>query len=287
MGTGRGFWGVVDEILYARKKLPVWAVVRRSYGYVWRHRALLALPLGLLLVAQMVVPLISLGVMAASRRMGLVHILFDICWSWLALLLTLSFTVGLHRTVLLDEMREGAAFLRFDRYLWNSVKTALLALLAAATLSLIFIAALVLPLGTGNLMVLFLLHPFAACGLLLPAWLAASYVGLRISLAFPAAALGYRSVFFLSWRISQGNVLRLFATALLVYLPFLLPGLLLLPAFAMAASLGPLSAAALAVGLVWLVVGAVLGAVSLSILTVAVSLNFFFLFKQSDEFGDV
>lgn len=255
--------------------LPVWAVVKRSYGYVWRNRTLLALPLGLTLALQIAILLLSQWVAAMTSRLSFfLQVPINIGWSILTLAVAMAFTVGLHRTVLLDETREGIAFLRWDRYLWNYAKASLAALLVCIALLALFTAALVLPLGIGNALMLVMMHGLPMYVFLLLLVLVSLFVWLKVGLAFPAAALGYRSVFSLSWRLTEGNLPRLFATLLLVYLPFLLLNFLPLP------PVDPF-------GLVWALLKALLGMVSLTLLTVATSLNFFFLFKTSDEFGEV
>lgn len=255
--------------------LPVWAVVKRSYGYVWRNRALLALPFGLTLAVQIALLLLSQWVAAVTARLSFfLQLPITIGWSILTMAVAMSFTVGLHRTVLLDERREGAAFLRWDRYLWNYAKACLIALLVCVTLLAAFTAALILPLGIGNALMLVMMHGLPMYVFLLLLVLVSLMVWLKVGLAFPAAALGYGHVFSLSWRLTEGNLPRLFATFLLVYLPFLLLNFVQLPQID-------------SFGLVWPMLKAVLGMVSLTLLTVATSLNFFFLFKVSDEFGEV
>lgn len=266
-----------DEILYERKKLPVWAVVKRSYGYVWQQRRLLATPLLLVLAAQIVLGLISFGISAATAPLSLAHILFNLGAGLVTMILLMSFTVGLHRSVLLDEIREGASFLRRDRYLWNYVKACLIALLVGIVLEAVFAAALILPLGIGNFMMLFMLHPLAVYALGVLMWLAGLCVAVRLGLAFPAAALGYRSVFSLAWRISAHNGLRLLATLLLADLPFLLSAGLLTAASALSGNLVVMLCVAL--------LDLLLGAATISVIAVALSLNFFFLFQASDLFG--
>lgn len=275
MGMDRGFWGVRDEILYKRKTLPVWAVVARSYGYVWRNRGLLAPPLGLLLASLLIIGLIAWGVkMATADQPPYVQLPITLFWSMPILALITSFSVGLHRAVLLDEIREGIAFMRWDGYWWNYVKACLIALLVGIILVLGFTAALVLPLGGVNALALLMLHRLEAYGFFFLIFLVALFLWIKVGLAFPAAAMGYRYVFSLSWRLTDGNLLRLFAALLLVHLPFALPGLVLLPW--MRTGIG---------GLLWAGI-AVLAVISLAVLTVAVSLSFFFLFKASDEFGE-
>lgn len=257
------------------ESLPVWAVVKRSYGYVWRNRGLLALPLLITLALQLAVGALALWVTALTIDLSfLIQLPMNFVWAILTIAVAMSYTVGLYRTVLLDERREGIAFLRWDRYLWNYAKACLFALLVCVTLMAVFTAALVLPLGIGNALMLLMMHGLPMYAFLLLLFLVILFVWLKFGLAFSAAALGYRGVFSLSWRLTEGNLLRLLVTFLLVYLPFLLLNFVQLP---------PIDR----FGLVWLLLKAVLRLVSLTLLTVATSLNFFFLFKTSDEFGEV
>lgn len=256
--------------MYERKKLPVWAVAKRSYCYVWHNRRLLALPLGLVLAIEVVIGLAAAVLPMISVGQPIYLAL------WLPFtIVTLSFSVGLHRTVLLDEVREGTAFLRWDGYFRHYAKTCLIALLAGIALVAGFGAALLLPLGIGNALLLVSLHPMAAFGFLFLLFLGAYVLWLKVLLAFPAAAMGYRHVFSLSWRLTDGNLGRIFVILFLAYLPILLPGLLLVPG---------IPAGLLA--MVWKIVYGVLGVLALTVPTVAKSLIFFFLFKTSDEFGE-
>ncbi len=272
------------EILYERKKLPVWTVTRRSYDLAWTHARLLTVPFLLVLAAQIVAALgsgASRAILAApwATLVGLgLMVLFA--------LVMMSFIVGLHRTVLLDEIREGSGFLRWDSNLWKYIKAALTVLLFSLAASIVFGLALIVVFGAGGLMATFLLHRAVLFGILSLPFLLGLFIMLKIGLAFPAAALGYSDVFYLSWRLTAGNLPRLLAVFLLTYLPFLLISLLisllLLRVAMMPLSSLPFDFLILAVGLA----GEIISAASISVMTVALSLSFFFLFKVADDAGE-
>jgi hypothetical protein len=275
---------MADEILYSRKKLPVWALARRSYGFVWAHARLLAVPLLLVFAAQIVAGLGSQGIAMIAGRWALPLIL---AWSLLIMILSMSFIVGLHRTVLLDEIREGARFLRWDKYLWNYLMAWLTVLIVSLAAAVLIGFALFVIFGTSQLMTALLFDRTIAFPLLLAPILLWAFFSLKFGLAFPAAALGYRDVFHLSWRLTAGNLLRLLAALILVGAPFVILSI----ALAAPTLLGTVMAAPSAprVGLVLLaslLVNAAIRAASLSVMTTALSLSFFFLFKAADDAGD-
>jgi hypothetical protein len=273
-----------DEILYEAGKLPVWAVVRRSYAYVWTHTRLLASSLVLVFLVNFLAMVVSYGLISL---IGL-GIWTDIVWLLPVLLAVMSYMVGLHRTVLLEEERLGIGLLRCDRYLWNFVKSWLviaLATLAAATTA---ITIPFLAFGSGHLTSAptFTTLPILGATLLLllpilPLWL-------KMILALPAAALGYRDALGLSWQLTRGNLLRLLAVFLLTSLPFILVNLLLSTPILLKMSKGaPLVQQVDVVILMSVLFSPTIGFAMLSVLTTAASLCFFFLFNEADQAGEL
>jgi hypothetical protein len=98
---------MTDEILYVRKKLPVWALTKRRYGFVWKHARLLALPLLLVLAMQLVAGLVSglasASIVAIAGRWAAA--LFDLLWSLLIAMVTMSFIVDRQGRGLLSPCR--------------------------------------------------------------------------------------------------------------------------------------------------------------------------------------
>jgi len=280
---------MTDEILYVRKKLPVWALTKRSYGFVWNHARLLAVPLLLVLAVQIgagfVAGLTVAGIVAMVGRWAL---LLNLAWSLLIAMVTMSFIVGLHRTVLLDEVRPGAAFLRWDSNLWNYLKTCLWTMVIGLAAAVAIGLALFVIFGTSNLMSAFLFKKTIVMGGFSLAFIPGLLLSLKIALAFPAAALGHDDVFNLSWRLTTGNLLRLLAAFLLVSLPFLLASILLGLPILLGATIGTPSVPRVGMAMLILVLAnAIIRLALVSVMTVALSLSFFFLYKVADEAGDL
>jgi len=166
-----------------------------------------------------------------------------------------SFIVGVHRTILLDERRTGITFYRADSNWLRYIVTGFL-------IGLIFVglaALCIIPLEIGVFISLprdvldqvmrmpprpdmlsalsagILDHGhtglFAALAVLgLVFFAIALFIGARLSLAFPAAALGQSKSIGLSWHLARGRAWRLCAICLLsAWLPLMLASLLQIP----------------------------------------------------------
>lgn len=179
------------------EKLPVWVTVKQSYGWVRHHPRLLALPMALLFAAQFLQETLSAKLLPdAWGKIGSALLLFVVDG---------AFCVGLHRTVILNEVRGGFAFMRWGFEFWRYLKIVLI-----ATLGIIIIGVVVL-FGVGSKLTADDLHSGKLILIGLVAAVPALYLLARLLMAFPAAALGRDKVFGLSWRVSKGNELRLLA----------------------------------------------------------------------------
>ncbi len=255
-----------------RKRLPVWAVVKRSYGYVWDHRILLAIPLLLVFVVNLVsgIYLRNLATTEAPPPQGVV---------WLTgiavIVFSMTVVVGIHRTVLLDEARPGVGFLRLDGNLLRYIGAWLLLmvlgiLFAVITLLLVMIAAMVgglaKPQSNGPAIALATLAIIFAVGALF----------LRFMLALPAAAVGSQDGLGVSWTATRGNWLRLLAAVILTLLPFIIIDILLvIPTMRDAAAMlraGVQKPIEQPLGL--LVATALIKSIDLAVLTVMLSLSY-------------
>jgi hypothetical protein len=215
-----------DDFDTVKRKLPVWAVVTRSYGYVWENRWLFAAPTLALFVVQLAWGGIAFALFGTTMTSP--PQLANLAKFYLILIpvmiFAMAFAVGVHRTILLDERRGGFSFLRWDRYLLRYLVTSLLMIgiavilvvVSAVTWGVLTVIALTLRntsvgASTGLVAVLggvtLIFYYVSVC--------------IRFELAFPAAALGDAACFSLSWRATKGNVLRIFAAGLLVALPLM------------------------------------------------------------------
>ncbi len=259
-----------------RPRLPVWAVVTRSYAYVWERRELLALPLLLLfavrLAASIYIQRADLGAPDASPDARLLAFVINI----LVTLVSMSAAVGLHRTVLLNEIRRGIAFFRWDGNLLRYIGTGLLLAVIGVLLAIIFILVVtILGMAAG------LVSAPERRGILaffssIAAILVLGALFLRFMLALPAAALGVeKDRLGTSWRATFGNWLRLFAVAFLTALPLIVLNLLLaIPAMreashALASGQTP---APMRQPIALLVLFAAVGVANVAVLTVMLSL---------------
>jgi len=222
------------DAIAVRARLPVWAVVKRSYAYVWERRTLLAVPLLLVFAAQCAGGLYIRAIMPADAAAHL-----DFSWigpvyavAFALLVFSISAIVGIHRTVLLDEIRPGLRFLRWDTNLLRYIGTWLLLLLIAFLLTVILallagiVAIAAGARAAGGAAPNPGLHVVIVAGIAI----ALGFVFLRFMLALPAAALGEKDRLGVSWKATRGNVLRLVAVVVLTFLPFaVVSGLLATP----------------------------------------------------------
>jgi hypothetical protein len=254
---------MADGIFEEKRLLPVLSVVGRSYSYVWDYRRLLAPPLAVVFLIEYAVAVVA---QPGSGRLPVLAVALA------GIVGLMTFAVGLHRAILLGDVRHGVAFLRWDRslrhYAWAWVKIFLVTLLGAFLVGLVLAGALywTKAIWKGAVIGAAIL---AAIGLVaLP----------RSVLALPAAALGYDGSLGQAWRATRGNWLRMIAVLILATLPFWILGLLLeLPVLG-AAAMGKLvpSMAAALLSLKYVLVGfsAALRAIATAVLTVTLSLSY-------------
>lgn len=204
-----------------RIRLPVWGTVRATYLYVWSHLGHLALPTFLFLVLELLTSVLTYQLGASSALWKA----FGPVWGIVMGIVGFSFAVGIHRTILTDETRQGPSFFHWDRYLWSYTKVAML--IGFVALILAFAA---IWFGR-NLLLDWMAQPAKLLLPILPALALATWLMSRIGLAFPAAALGRDRALAQSWQGTRGNSLRIIAAGFLTMLPVVLISLLVfLPA---------------------------------------------------------
>ncbi len=219
----------IDMTTSAPRKLPVWAITTRAYSYVWDHRAPFAIPILVLFVALVATTiLMQLPYIAAAQDGGSVPISASLAAlvGYIAkVTISIAFAVGVHRTVLLSEGREGLSFFRWDANFRRYFVTMLLIVLITVGyfLASMLLAAIVGGIGVfvGKLVgggigaVLMIVFGIAALAGFL--WLTAQFS--RVILALPAAALGEQDAIALSWRVTRGNGWLLLGASFLAALP--------------------------------------------------------------------
>jgi hypothetical protein len=190
--------------------LPVWSVVKTSYGYVGKRWKEFAPPVALVFLVEIL-----------SGRAGLIALGMPQDAAWIisrviSILADASLMVGLQRLVLRYEDRRGIALFRWDRNF--------LRYLAAL---LLFLGSFIVPwLVTTQLLIIirdpslptFLKLCFVILGLVLS--LAPFILPVRLSLSLPASAIGAPHPFSRSWYATRGNWFRLCAVWFLTWLPF-------------------------------------------------------------------
>lgn len=260
--------------------LPVWRIVKRSYGFVWQHRRLLALPLAIVFVLQ---ALAAAGSLALQALLGKWATIPNLLWTTCILVGLMSFVVGLHRMVLLGENRPGMAFLHWDKSLWRYFKAWLKLTLASFGVAFVltFVTVMIVMLTVGKESVLRSLteHQVSLFVALAAGFLLVLILTTRISLAFPAAALDQSTVFKLSWRLTASAWPRLLAVFFLVSLPLITGSLLLgLPLIVKTMAIrmhgGSLFDQLNAIFLASFVLSAVFKAISTAVITVSLSLSY-------------
>lgn len=221
----------IDMMTSAPRRLPVWAITTRAYGYVWDHRRPFAIPVLLLFAALIATTiLMQLPYLAAAQSGGSVPLGAELgaLVGYIAkTTISIAFAVGVHRTVLLGEGREGLSFFRWDENFRRYFVTMLLIVLIAVgyMLSSMLLAALVGGIGVfvgklaGGGIGAVLMIGFGIAALAGYLWLTAQFC--RVILALPAAALGEPDALALSWRVTRGNGWLLLGVSFLAALPVL------------------------------------------------------------------
>ena len=268
---------MADEILQEPRKLRVTEIAGRSYSYVWENRSLLAVPLVFVFAIQFIFALFAPS--NGGPKPGLSELPFIMGLSVASIICLMAFAVGVHRTVLLQDVRTGFAFLRWDANFRRYARTWLTVFLMTLAVVIVAVIAMTIALKAGagkpnatiGVVVIALAIPMAV---LLP----------RLSLAFPAAAVGELDPIRHSWRVTKGSVLRLLAAFILATLPFLFFGFLLaIPTVFAALMIKLVPNVALAMkslGYAFMAVNAALKALSTAILTVTLSLSYDALARQ-------
>ena len=189
-------------------RLPVFEVIARSYRYVWDQRRNFAVAWAMIIAA--------LTISALTRPL-----LIDPQYNWvpgvfniLAGIIATAFHVGVFRQILLRNSTYDLGVLIWGRdwlrYLLVSCGFALICFVSFVAplllLGYLFSAVPQLGMAAGA----FSVPPAIAC---------VFFIGHRLILALPAAAIGARRPFALSWRSSEENIFRLFAVCFLAFLP--------------------------------------------------------------------
>jgi hypothetical protein len=224
-----------------RRKLPVWAVVKRAYSFPWQYRRVLFWPLAILTAVILLLRVAALLVYRAAPQLkdeadpdkiltnfpdAMSGAAQEFLYSLIAALFSMSLIVGIHRLVLLGEIRRGVAFFRTDGFFGRYILTALL-LFIIIFLSYLVIALAVLVAGFSAGLIG---HGGGKPGGIVAVILAAIVFGavfflafmiLRLQLALPAAAMGEQDRLGLAWRATRSNVLRLLLVWILTSLPIL------------------------------------------------------------------
>jgi len=224
-----------------RRKLPVWAVVKRAYSFPWEYRRVLVWPLAILTAVMLALRLAAVQAYQGAPQIRgetdpdkILAALPDVMsstgqgmlYSLLAALFSMSLVVGIHRLVLLGEVRRGLAFFRIDGFFGRYVLTALLLFIIIFLSYLVVVLAVVVAgisaglLGSGGA------RPEGAAGLILAAIVIGAvlflvFMVMRLQLALPAAAMGDQDRLNLAWRATRSNVLRLLLVWILTSLPIL------------------------------------------------------------------
>jgi len=200
-----------DVELAPQPKLPVFAVGRGCYCYVWNKRRELAVPLLILLVLNL-----CLGLLAGLHSgQSMLSMLLPGGAGLLLFVCGLAFTVGMNRTILLSESLGGASCFRWGAPLRQALLAILKVMLCYGAVLAVPVSILALGLrghwlGGGVGLLLF----FLILALML-------YMAPRLGLAVCAAAIGEKNCLSLSWRATKGNVLRLLGVSLLVAFPII------------------------------------------------------------------
>jgi hypothetical protein len=194
----------------APRRLPIHLAVRRSFLFAWESRAVFARPYAIYAAVTILAELLLLAVAGHRSKLA------DYSLMGAEELFALSFSVGIHRFVLLGEAAPGLAFFRVDRHFVQYV------LVAAVLLILGILAAM------PGLMVMGVPGDDAELAARGPAAMIATVITIvaaivisRMMLVLPSTAIGDDTRTRAVWTATMGNGLRIFATMMLTVLPFL------------------------------------------------------------------
>jgi hypothetical protein len=193
------------ENLEDRNVLPIWALVKASYIYVYEHIPQYMVPI-------LVIFFVNLGAHYTMANMGLPPSIIPFNWiaGLIVLLLAIPIMVSTHRMVLLNEVRSSLSLFRLERNAINYF---------VALFSLMFLYAI----GMFSPYYLFYLgisiQAFSILKLII--YLTICVLIIRLGLSLPGIAIGAQRPFSQSWKSTDGNVLRLMLVIFLTLLPSL------------------------------------------------------------------
>jgi hypothetical protein len=188
------------------RRLPIEIVVKRSFLYAWESREILGAPFFIYAAVTILAELL-LDLSVGSKNHAALYLL-----SAAEQLFAVAYAVGLHRFVLLGEVRAAPRFFRWDRHFVQYVLLTLLLLILALAAAVIVMGVI----GANGA------EPGAPGALFgLAVMLGVALVLSRLALALPAAALGEQKRPREIWQKTEGNSFRLLAATLLTALPFL------------------------------------------------------------------
>jgi len=192
------------------RRLPVDAVVKRSFLFAWESRAVLAGPYVIYAMVTIVADLLLSRALSPENKLALYLL------TAAEQIFAMAFAVGIHRYVLLAEIRRGFQFFRWDRHFIQYVLIAVLLFILAVTAALMIFGIIGddpsgTPPGVAGFTAIFGLAVMLVVALLIS----------RLSLALPLAAVGDQIRTRAIWQATDGNGFRLLATTLITVLPFL------------------------------------------------------------------
>jgi hypothetical protein len=244
------------------RRLPVWIVVRRSFTYAWESRYILALPYAIY-AAITIMADILIGYAADPGNNTPAYAV-----SAVEEIFAMAFAVGIHRYVLLGEVRSGLRFFRWDRHFLQYVLTALSLFLVGLMVLLVAIGLskgqdLAANPGAMGFVTLFMMSMTVWVGLCL----------CRMSLMLPSAALGDNVAAKTIWRETMRNGFRIFAATLLAVAPFLIVQGALVRLYPSTEGLAGLASSGIQ-GFVVMVLIGLISPLQLIVLTTALSLQY-------------
>ena len=197
------------------KRLPIELVIRRSFLYAWESRAVLMTPLVIYAFVMLLAEIAINGLLSGDRPAKILMAAAEQVF-------TVGFAVGIHRFVLVGEVRPGFAFFRWDRHFVRYLLLTLLLLLLMAIAGVVVLGAFGFNAAPQPDQIN---GPLALIGLV--ALFVATVVIARLSLLLPVAAVGDEVPAKVIWLASAGNGFRLLMTTLLTALPFLIVEMML------------------------------------------------------------
>jgi hypothetical protein len=220
LGGARKLDSEVDES--SSRRVPIWTVFERGFGFIWSQKGLLVGPFLMALFFQILFVVIRPHFLQLGAEYSYAVWVASLVMS---LLVPLLYAVGVHRTILLGERKRGILFFPLGRCVIEYT----IVMFVFYVLWVIFATPTEVLLGLSRL----------ASNFLNPVKQVLCFVIFgRLLLAIPSAAVGIKNGFLRSWQLTKNNLFRMAIIFVLGSLPKMAFGIVSIWIFLHSGNLG-------------------------------------------------